>query len=57
MALIALLELNGNIAYGRGLGDLVYLIAIFCLVLLHLVIMLLIYRRRKQQLNSTSLYL
>ncbi len=57
LSLVTLLTFNGNIAYGHGLGDLVYFILSGILALTQLTVTLVIYHKQKRQLNWTAFYL
>jgi hypothetical protein len=55
LALITILILNGNIAFGGGLGDFTYLITSGLFAVSHLVIILIIYRIQKEESNLEAL--
>jgi len=57
LTLITILTLNNNIAFGGGLGDITYLIVSGFLAISHFIIILIIYRIQKEELNlKTFLY-
>ena len=57
LTLVTLLTLNGNIAYGNGLGDLVYLVVCGLLVCIQLAVTIIIIRQQKGQYSSKTFYL
>jgi hypothetical protein len=56
LSLVTILTLNGNIAFGNGLGDLVYLIACGLLVFIQLIVVAIIIRQQKGLYNPTPFY-
>ena len=57
LILVSLLTLNGNISYGSGLGDVVYLIACGFLACIQLVATIIIVRQQKGQYHPKVFYL
>ena len=57
MSLIALLSFSGVLAYGNGLGDIIYASLAVILVILQLIITMIIFRRQKGGYAPRAFYI